>query len=62
MRTPKRWDRIADLARQLGVRVPADADSVALDALLVPGGLTHAAGAGEVISFAAGLWTLCISA
>jgi exoribonuclease-2 len=35
VRTPKRWDRIVDLARQHGVRLPADADSAALDAFLV---------------------------
>lgn len=35
VRTPKRWDRIVDLARQHGVQLPADADSAALDAFLV---------------------------
>jgi exoribonuclease-2 len=35
VRTPKRWDRIVDLARQRGVQLPADADSAALDAFLV---------------------------
>jgi len=35
VRAPKRWDRILDLARERGVRLPADADSVALDAFLV---------------------------
>jgi exoribonuclease-2 len=35
VRTPKQWDRIVQLAQAHGVRLPANADSVALDALLV---------------------------
>ena len=35
VRTPKRWDRIVDLARQHGAQLPADPDSAALDAFLV---------------------------
>jgi exoribonuclease-2 len=35
VRTPKRWDRIVGLAREHGVELPANPDSVALDAFLV---------------------------
>jgi len=35
VRTPKRWDRIVELARELSFRLPADPDSVALDEFLV---------------------------
>jgi VacB/RNase II family 3'-5' exoribonuclease len=35
VRTPKRWDRIVELAQAHGVTLPANADSVALDAFLV---------------------------
>lgn len=35
VRTPKRWDRIRELARARGTTLPADPDSVALDAFLV---------------------------
>jgi len=35
VRTPRRWDRIVELARERGTDLPADADSVALDAFLV---------------------------
>ena len=35
VRTPKRWDRIVDLARTQGTRLPAEADARALDAFLV---------------------------
>ena len=35
VRTPKRWDRIVDLARTQGGRLPAVADAAALDAFLV---------------------------
>ena len=35
VRTPRRWDRIVELARARGARLPANPDSVALDAFLV---------------------------
>jgi len=35
VRTPKRWDRIVELAQAHGVTLPANAESVALDAFLV---------------------------
>ncbi len=35
VRTPKRWDRIVELAQQHGVRLPAGPDSKALDEFLV---------------------------
>jgi VacB/RNase II family 3'-5' exoribonuclease len=35
VRTPKRWDRIVDIARTHGVGLPANPDSVALDQFLV---------------------------
>jgi exoribonuclease-2 len=35
VRTPKRWDRIVELAREHSVTLPADPDSVALDEFLV---------------------------
>ena len=35
VRTPKRWDRIVELAATHGVTLPANPDSVALDAFLV---------------------------
>ncbi len=35
VRTPKRWDRIVELALAHGVSLPADPDSVALDTFLV---------------------------
>jgi VacB/RNase II family 3'-5' exoribonuclease len=35
VRTPKRWDRIVELAQALGQTLPVNADSVALDAFLV---------------------------
>ena len=35
VRTPKRWDRIVELAQAHGQTLPANADSVALDAFLV---------------------------
>ncbi len=35
VRTPKRWDRIVDLARERGARLPATPDAVALNAFLV---------------------------
>ena len=35
VRTPKRWDRIVQLAHERGVELPATADSAALDAFLV---------------------------
>lgn len=35
VRTPKRWDRIVDLARAHGVDLPSSPDPVALDAFLV---------------------------
>jgi len=35
VRTPKRWDRIVELAREHGVSLPADPDSKALDEFLV---------------------------
>jgi VacB/RNase II family 3'-5' exoribonuclease len=35
VRTPKRWDRIVELARAHGVTLPGTADSAALDAFLV---------------------------
>jgi len=35
VRTPKRWDRIVELARTQGTRLPAGADARALDAFLV---------------------------
>ena len=35
VRTPKRWDRIVELAQEHGFRLPADPNSVALDEFLV---------------------------
>jgi ribonuclease R len=35
VRTPKRWDRIVEIARQLGTKLPLIPDSVALDEFLV---------------------------
>ena len=35
VRTPKRWDRIVELARARGAQLPANPDSVALDTFLV---------------------------
>ncbi len=35
VRTPKRWDRIVDVARERGYRLPATPDSAALDAFLI---------------------------
>jgi VacB/RNase II family 3'-5' exoribonuclease len=35
VRTPKRWDRIVELAQAYGVTLPANADLLALDAFLV---------------------------
>ncbi len=35
VRSPKRWDRIVDLARDQGFQLPNDPDSAALDAFLV---------------------------
>src|SRR6185436_15332044 len=35
VRTPKRWDRIVELARTYGVTLPGTADSAALDAFLL---------------------------
>jgi ribonuclease R len=35
VRTPKRWDRIVELAQGLGFRLPENPDSAALDAFLV---------------------------
>ena len=35
VRTPKRWDRIVELAQEHGFRLPADPDSEALDEFLV---------------------------
>jgi len=38
VRSPKRWDRIVELARTQGTRLPAEADARALDAFLVKAG------------------------
>jgi hypothetical protein len=35
LRSPERWDRIADLASQYGDRLPGEPDAVALEAFLV---------------------------
>jgi exoribonuclease-2 len=74
VRTPKRWDRIVGLAREHGVELPANPDSVALDAFLVRAQAADPArfpdlslavikllGAGEYVAGAArgdGPWTL----